>query len=73
MKSDVGWNCEDCLCSGEISEQCPLISKATRWIEANKTEIGDRFFEVVAEDYVKIWPGEYRPFMLAWCDLFGGI
>jgi hypothetical protein len=42
-------------------------------MQANATNIKGRFFEEVADDYEKIRPGHFRPFMLAWCDENGGI
>lgn len=73
MKSDIRWKCDGCICSMELSEQCPLIFKATRWIEANKTEIGTRPFEEVVDDYLNIRPDDFRAFMLSWCYMFGGL
>lgn len=44
-------------------------SKAQRWIQANKTDIGNKLYEEVAAAY----PGDERAFMFAWCEEFGGI
>lgn len=46
-----------------------LVDKARRWIQVNRTDIGNKFFEDVAETY----PGDYFHFMLAWCEEMGGI
>jgi len=39
------------------------VDRAQRWIQANQTEIGNRFFEDIVEDYLKIRPHDYRAFM----------
>ena len=57
--------CDHCMCREWAS--CGLIESARVWIKTHITE--GRFFEDVAKDY----PGAFRPFMIAWCDEFGGI
>lgn len=52
-----------------MKENERAIYKARRWIKLHKFDIGKRFFEDVAEEY----PGDYRAFMIAWCDEYGGI
>ncbi len=59
--------CDHCMC--REWEACRLIEAARTWIKIHATLIGARFFEDVAKDY----PGAFQPFMIAWCDEFGGI
>lgn len=59
--------CNQCLCYRGTS--CQLLEGARMWILTHAEQIGDRFFEDVAEEY----PGAFRPFMMAWCEEFGGI
>jgi hypothetical protein len=59
--------CDRCMCREWAT--CARIEIARVWIRTHGSLIGTRFFEDVATDY----PGAFRPFMLAWCDEFGGI
>lgn len=58
--------CDHCMCN---DDPCRLIENARTWIRSHNDLIGKRFFEDVAKEY----PGASRPFMIAWCDEFGGI
>jgi len=55
--------CDNCMCK---DDPCRLIENARTWIKTHDT--GKRLFEDVANDYL----GAFRPFMMAWCDEFGG-
>ncbi len=58
--------CDHCMCR---DDPCRLIENARTWIKIHADRICARFFEDVAEEY----PGAFRPFMMAWCEEFGGI
>lgn len=64
MKEFDEYYCDRCMCQHKV---CGLVENARTWIRQH--EINGRFFEDVVVEY----PGAPRPFMLAWCDEFGGI
>ena len=66
MKEFDEYYCDRCMCQDVT---CRMIEAARTWIRTHSESIGSRFFEAVAEEY----PGPFRPFMMAWCDEFGGI
>lgn len=66
MKEYDEFYCDRCMCRDET---CGLIESARVWIRQNIEKIGKRFFEDVVDEY----PGAPRPFMMAWCEEFGGI
>jgi len=65
MKEFDEMDCNGCMCN----DPCRLIEQARTWIKTHAGTITGRLFEDVAEEY----PGAFRPFMMAWCDEFGGI
>jgi hypothetical protein len=67
MKEFAEYYCDRCMC--REWQSCRLIANARTWIKTHADQIGPRFFEDVVEEY----PGAFRPFMVAWCDEFGGI
>ena len=69
MKEFAEYYCDHCMCQLFEPMTCGLVENARTWIKTHADLIGSRFFEDVANDY----PGPFRPFMMAWCDEFGGI
>lgn len=67
MKEFDEMYCDRCMCSDWLT--CTQIGAAQIWIKTHSDKINGRFFEDVAKEY----PGASRPFMIAWCDEFGGI
>lgn len=66
MKEFEEYYCDRCMCQHKI---CSLVENARIWIKMHPDVIETRFFEDVVNEY----PGAPRPFMLAWCEEFGGI
>ena len=61
--------CNHCMCEYD----CPEIKMATDWLKDNETYTWGKFFEKVATLYIKSHPGHFRPFMMAWSEMHGGI
>ena len=65
--------CDVCLCTEHDIKQCESIVQAKSWLLENQPETVGLMFETVAEMYESVRPNQFRPFMMAWCDMFGGI
>lgn len=66
MKTIAETYCDSCMCQNAA---CDLIENARIWIRQNADSINGKLFEDAAKGY----PGAFRPFMMAWCDEFGGV
>lgn len=69
--------CDHCMCQ---DDSCRMIENARTWIKIHADLIEKSFFpqqpigkNKYFEDWAKDYPGAFRPFMIAWCDEFGGI
>ena len=69
MKEFAELYCDHCMCQLFEPMTCSLVDSARVWIRTHMDRIGSRLFEDVAKEY----PGAFRPFMMAWCEEFGGI
>jgi hypothetical protein len=61
--------CNACMCDHD----CPEIKMATEWLNDHEAYTLGKFFEEVAVLYTKSHPGHFRPFMMAWYEINGGI
>jgi hypothetical protein len=66
MKEFAEYYCNSCMCQ---DDSCRLIEQARTWLRSRPLLSKKMLFEEAAE----IYPGASRPFMMAWCDEFGGI
>ena len=66
MKEFDEYYCDRCMCK---DDPCRLIENARSWLRLRPGIDSKMSFETAAE----IYPGAFRPFMLAWCDEFGGM
>jgi len=64
--------CSDCRCTSSDVDLCEDVRHARRWL-IDSDELEDAVFEDAVVKYTSLHPGKFRPFMMAWCDLFGGI
>ena len=62
-------HCDSCSCTC----YCKEIYQAVFWLQEHESDICGKFYEEVLPIYTKLHPGHSRPFMMAWCDLHGGI
>lgn len=62
-------NCNSCECD----HICSDIETAIKWLIDHEPEIAGMLFEDVEITYMRGHPGQFTPFMLAWCARNGGI
>lgn len=63
--------CSSCMCTSSDVAHCNDVHHARRWLLDSDEVCGK--FEDAADTYTSLHPGKFRPFMMAWCDLLGGI